>query len=395
MTMKFHIVLMVIILGASQGYSQLPSGEKVFIEESIHRDLYITGGTVTINAPIDGDLIAAGGTIIVNDTIAQDILVAGGNIVINGVVGDDIRCAGGSIQISGSVSGDLIATGGTIEIGKKAVISGDVLATGGQLSVDGVVKGSFKGASETLALNGTIEKDVEFKGDQLAINGAVGGASTLVANSIEIGQGARFSKDVTYWSNSGLIDFRNSLEASTARFDSSLELDQGKWHYLGFASFVMVIWYLATAFVMILLLEYLFSKTLRKSADTIKNRSLMSLGTGFLFLIAGPISIVILFLSVIAIPVGLLLLIGYLVVVLLATVIVALLISNWINNTFYQSTWSRGAIVMAAFGFFIFLKLASLTPVIGPMIMLILACMSFGGVLLNVKGTRNKRLVLT
>jgi hypothetical protein len=42
-----------------------------------------------------------------------------------------------------------------------------------------------------------------------------------------------------------------------------------------------------------------------------------------------------------------------------------------------------------------FLKLASLTPFAGPLIMLLLACMAFGGILQNVRWRRNESLAST
>lgn len=44
--------------------AQIKSGDNVVVDEKTNSDVYLTGGTVTINAPINGDLIAAGGTII-------------------------------------------------------------------------------------------------------------------------------------------------------------------------------------------------------------------------------------------------------------------------------------------------------------------------------------------
>ena len=101
------------------------------------------------------------------------------------------------------------------------------------------------------------------------------------------------------------------------------------------------------------------------------------------------------FVSVIGLPIGVLLLIAYVTILLLATVMVSLLAANWINNTYYQSAWGTGRIIIVALAIFIFLKLFTLTPFIGPLIMLLLACMSFGAILLTVKWRRNRALELT
>ncbi|HEY0742725.1 MAG TPA: hypothetical protein VGD40_14750 [Chryseosolibacter sp.] len=391
----FLILLAGIVLTSSVVQAQLKSGENVRIDEPVNHDLYVAGGTVTVDAPVRGDLIVAGGTIIVNDTVTQDILVAGGNITLNGFVADDIRCGGGKIVLAGNVAGDFVVTGGEIEILKKASVSGNVLSTGGEVIVDGVIAGDLRNASGTFTLNGTTERELESKGGKITINGNVLGNAVLAGESIEVGSEAKFNKDVRYWDRSGAVDFKNSLQGREPIFDSALEIQNGKWHYLGFASFMMVLWYLGTALVMILLVHFLFSAVLSSAANTVKEASLKSLGVGFLFMVGVPIAIVITFITIIGIPLGILSLIAYVTILLLATVIVSLLAANWINNVYYQGSWANGRVVLAAFGIFIFLKLASLTPVVGPLIMLLLACMSFGGILLNVRWKKNKALALT
>jgi len=375
--------------------AQMKSGEDVVIQEKVNKDLYLAGGTVTINAPVHGDLIVAGGTINISDTVTQDMLVAGGNINFNGYAGDDIRCAGGSITILSDVAGDVVVAGGTVTIGKGAVIHGNLIASGGELMVDGKVLGMVQSHSGTFTLNGTVGGDLDSRGGEVTINGSVDGNSVLAAGTIEIGSDASFDGDVNYWNKKGSPDFINAVHNGKALFDPSLEIKSGKLVYLGFASVLIALWYLGTALLMIFLIQYLFNATMKSAAGTVKNDSMKSLGYGMLFLIGVPIAIVITAITIIALPVSILLLIGYITLLLLATVIVSLITAHWINNTYYQYSWSSVRIAFAAFGIFIVIKLASLTPVVGPLILLLVVCMAFGGLLQNIKWKRNKGLALT
>jgi cytoskeletal protein CcmA (bactofilin family) len=393
--MKTIVLSFCLVLTTLGLIAQVRSGEEVVIDQKVVHDLYVAAGRVTINAPVDGDLIVAGGTVIVNDTVTQDILVTGGKISLSGFVGDDVRCGGGNVELEGLLSGDFVVAGGKVSILKNAVVSGNLLSGGGEVTLDGIVKGNVSTASGTFTLNGIAEQKLACKGGKIVINGTVDGNAELAAEVIELGPDAKFSKDVSYWNKDRSLDFKNSLKGGQATFDPGLEIEDGKWHYLGFASFIMLSWYLGTAIVMLLLIQYLFSLTLKNAANTIKNNSVKSLGVGLLFIVGVPVAIVITFITLIGVPLAMLTLVAYITCILLATVVVALLISNWINNTFYQSTWKNGRIVATAFGIFIFLKLASLTPVTGPLIMFLLVCMAFGGLLLNVKWRRNKALELT
>jgi hypothetical protein len=383
--MKAKVIIMM-IFGSNimvQSQPRILSGESITIHEMLNHDVYIAGGTVLIDAPIHGDLIVAGGTVTVNDSVKQDILMAGGTLILNGYTGDDIRCAGGNIKLSNTTAGDLIITGGILLLEKTGQVRGDLISSGGEVTVDGQVDGKIRDASGTFTLNGKAQ-DLESHAGKIIINGTVRGTATLAARTIEAGPQARFEKDVRYWNSSGTLD-NKSTAGGKITFDPTLEVQGARWQYLGFATLIMVIWYLGTALVMIAVIQYLFGDTFRKAAETIKMASMKSLGLGFLFLIGVPILIALICVTVVGIPLGILMLIGYATVLALATALVAIAITHWIHNTYYYAApWSTSRIVFSAFGIFIILKLVSLTPFIGPLLMLLLGCMTFGGVLQHI-----------
>jgi hypothetical protein len=274
------------------------------------------------------------------------------------------------------------------------LISGDLLTSGGEVIFNGRVKGEIKSVSGSFVLNGIAANDIDIRGGKIAINGEVYGAAILAADVIDIGDHAEFSKAVKYWNGTGTVDFHNSMKGNEAIFDSSLAVESGKWHYLGFATFLMVIWYLGTALIFIMLIHYLFARTFQSAAVTVRNASLRSLGVGLLFLIGVPVAIIIAFVTIVGLPIGMLILIAYVTMLLLGTVVVSLLAAHWINNV-YNRSWSNARIILAALAIFIFLKLASLTPVIGPVIMFLMVCIGFGGILQNVAWKRSPKLSLT
>ena len=374
--------------------AQIKSGDNVVIDQRMQDDVYVAGGKVNINAPISRDLIAAGGTIIVNDSIAMDALLVGGDIMVNGIVGDDIRCAGGTIHFSEDILGDLVVTGGKITIDDDVVISGDLIISGGEIILNGTVNGEIKSASGAFTLNGVAANNVDCRGGRIIINGRVNGNASLAADELRVGDDASFAQTVNYWTANGSAEFRNSMKTGSPVYDPSLKLDYGKWHLLGFTSLLMVTWYLGTALLFIALIHYLFSNTFRNAANSIKNAALRSIGLGFLFLVAVPVAIVVLAVTVVGFPLAVLILFAYIIIVLLGTIITSLLVANWINNNF-QKSWTSIQIVFSAFGIFVFLKLATLTPLVGPLIMLLMAVMGFGGILQNIRWKRNSKLALT
>ncbi len=365
-------------------------GKNIVISQPVYEDLYVLGGNVTINAPIHGDLIIAGGTIIINDTVTNDILLAGGNVTFNGFVGDDIRCVGGNIHISKNVTGDIVIAGGEVTI-DKAVSIGGLLASGGNITVDGNVNGEVRGAFGRLLLNGNIEKDIDCRGGKITVNGSIGGRSVLAARNIIIGNDAAFNNDVRYWNKKGSVDFKQSLKNAKATYDSSLEIKTGKWYFLGAFTILGLLWYLGMALFMILVVQYLFSATMKKAADTFFNHTLKSLGMGFLYFIVVPVAAVVFFITLVGVPVGLLLLLVYIILILLAIVITSVVGTNWLNNR-YEKKWNFWRLAFTAFGLFVILKFISSAPFVGWLIIILLVCIAFGAILLN---TRWKRKQIT
>ena len=386
----FFLILMISIFINAFAY-RIEYGNNVVISQPVYEDLYVAGGNVTINAPVHGDLIVAGGTVIINDSVMNDILLAGGNVTFNGYVGDDIRCAGGNIHISKNVTGDVVTAGGEVIIDKGTIIGG-LITTGGNITVDGNIDGEARGGFGNLILNGNVAKNIDCRGGKISLNGTVDGKSILAARYITIGSNAAFNGDVRYWNKQGSLDFKQSLKNSKATYDPSLRIRTSQWYYLGATTVLGLLWYLGMALVMILLVQYLFSSTMKMAADKTFNRTLKSLGYGFLFFIAVPVAAVVAFITLVGVPVGILLIISSVTLILITTVIISVVAANWFNNR-NNYKWNFWPIVFAAFGIFILLKLVSLTPFVGWLIMLVLACIVFGAILLTIKWKRKQEVV--
>ena len=385
---KIFFVLITLVLTSQAFAFRIEYGNNIIISKPVYEDLYIAGGTITINAPVYGDLVIAGGTIIINDTITNDIILVGGTVRFNGFVGDDIRCAGGEIRITKNVNGDVVATGGSVTIDKGVTIGG-LLASGGDITIDGNVNGAIKGIFGDLVINGYVSKNIDCRGGKITVNGNIAGRSILAARIIVIGAHAAFNNEVRYWNKQGYVDFKLSLQNAKATYDESLRINTGEWYYLGSATLLALCWYLGMALFMILIFQYLFSATVKKAADTCFNRTLRSLATGFLFFITVPVAALIAFISLVAVPVGILLIFFYISIIFLASVITAVVTANWYNNR-TNSKWNYWKLSFVAFGIFVLFKLISMVPFAGWIIMTFLVCISFGSILLNVNWKRRR-----
>lgn len=371
------------------GYAlRVDYGNTVVISQPTYENLYIAGGTITINAPVHGDLVIVGGTVIINDSILGDILIGGGNLTLNGFVSSDVRGMGGEIHLSKNVEGDVLLAGGTLEI-EKNVIIGNLIAAGGKVTLDGMVIKDVKMAAGEFVFNGKIGGIMDFRGDKITVNGEVGGPSSLAASTaIIIRESAIFRSDVRYWVPGTEPAFGSSLANTKAIMDPSLKMNEKRWYYLGWGSILFLIWYMGMALLMIMAIQYFFSRTMHQAAITGAQYSMKAFFRGLVFLLLMPISILILLVTVIGIPIAVILMFAFIALIILASCMVGSTAAHWYNDR-YANHWTFWPMVFASFGFFILFKLISLTPLIGWLFTMIAVCTVFGAILMNIKWKRS------
>lgn len=371
----FTIIVALQCISAYAGFLPI-YGREVVITNSVNDDLYISGGTVRIEAPVHGDVLICGGTVIISNTVTGSIFVLGGELIFSGWVDGSLRCASGKATISGVINRDLVVVSGDVICDKKTIINGGVLATGGNLKINGTVNRNVQSYAANTQIEGVIKEDVNCKGDRIYINGTVGGKATLSANDIEIDDSAAFQGDVRYWDSDGTVDFKQSMFGKQPVLDPTLEIVRKKWHLLGFTAAVYVIWYLLSALVIIILAQYLFKKIMNRSSR-IKSQPVKSMAYGLAFIILVPITIILCFISLIGIPVGMLLITGLGILTIFNSAILSVFLANVINSR-NQYNWSDRRLAGVAFLMFIMVKILSLVPVIGWIVILLATAVMFG-----------------
>ncbi|MFB6310945.1 MAG: polymer-forming cytoskeletal protein [Salinirussus sp.] len=124
------------------------------------------GGTVVIGAEeTTGDLEVFGGDVVVRGTVDGDLRAFAGNVRIEGTVTGDVEAAAGNVDISGTVDGNVRATAGNVQVGVDGVIRGQLEAGAGSVIIAGTV-GSLRAGAETISIAPTaaIRGDVEYDG---------------------------------------------------------------------------------------------------------------------------------------------------------------------------------------------------------------------------------------
>ncbi|HVW59220.1 MAG TPA: hypothetical protein VHC48_04265 [Puia sp.] len=381
-------ILLLAAAGPFHGFAMIvESGNTIVIDSATGEDIYLVAGTVIINAPVHGDLVAAGGKIYINDTV-NNVLVAGGTVVVNGYVAGKIRCLGGTLRIDRNIQGDLAAAGGEVDIEKNATVLGDLLVSGGRLIIYGNVEGDIRTTAGKFQLYGTAGRTLDCRGATIELHGKVMGSSTLAASDgLTIGGSTKFNGPVRYWAPS-TVDFGTSLKEGQALRDESLETKRSHWYFLGSAGLLAVLWYLASALLVIILLQYFLPHLFHNAGEKVYDNLPGSLGYGILFILGAPVAIVISFISLVGAPLGLALLLTYIFVLLTCGSITAVVASHWLGYVMGADGRRFWEYVWIALGFFVLLRLILSIPFFGWILFPLLVCIAFGALLSSVRWKR-------
>jgi cytoskeletal protein CcmA (bactofilin family) len=249
------------------------AGDQVIIEGTVNGDAYVAGGIVEVDGTINGDLIAAGGQVNISGTVSDNVRAVGGNIQVNGTVGKNVSTAAGSIAI-----------------GRSAAVGGGILAASGNLTVSGTVARDARVAAGNMSVSGKIDGNVDFAGDNISVlqGSKIGGNLTARLKQKE-------NADIAQGAVVGTVEV-TTYEARPVH------------QILGLGAFrfwAKIVWALSLLLVG-LVLTIVFPKQFRDLGLTIDRLAGMSFLWGIVGLIVIPIAGLILMMTLIGIPLGLL-----------------------------------------------------------------------------------------
>ncbi len=322
--------------------------------EVLDDDLMVAGGTIIIGGDVSGDLIAAGGDIKLAGRVGDDAWIAGGSLIIDGEISDDLRVAGGAINLRGSVGDNAMIAGGTITAGSKSSVGGDLDVAGGSIEIAGDVGG-----------------DLSCSGGSVVIGGSIDGNVTINADDIRILQSARIQGDLEYTSDKEI-----EIPAGTVIGNVVHKLPEketlAESLYSETTSSIMS--FLSILLTGLSLVRFTRNTTIRVS-DTIATQILKSLGLGIIALIAIPLIALILMITVIGVPLGLIVLFAYIVMLYISKIFVGLAIGRpivtYAKKEISSPYWHLviGLLVIA---------LATMIPLVGFLISLIVILTGLG-----------------
>jgi cytoskeletal protein CcmA (bactofilin family) len=363
-------LLAVLFLAAPAGAMEFYSGGNVNLPEGkIEGPVFVAGDNVVINGEIDGDVFASGQTVTFNGKINGDLLAAGNTVRINGQVDGDARVVGYNITLAGEINGSFTAAAAELHLLKESRVNRDMQAAVKNLSMAGLVGRHFLGAGESISLDGPLG----------------GNAVIQSVNNLTVGPGGSIAGQLSYKSGNqaniapeakiGGITNWTRLEAKEPQHRRGVNwLSQLAW----FASGVLV-WGVFT------LIFPMMWKTLSK---TIAGSPWAGLGWGVLALLATPLAILLLLITVVGIPISLTLAVVYAMLLYAGKLIVADAAGRYLSGRF---GWEKRvpAIVPFMVGLAGLVLLTNI-PIAGTVINIAVTALAMGAVALALYNWRKR-----
>jgi cytoskeletal protein CcmA (bactofilin family) len=284
-------------------------------------DLFRADRDITLNGEVTGDAYLAGSTVTVDGVVDGDLYVAAGTITINGKIHGSLRAVGSKLVLNGSVDRTVSLAGADITIGEQATVGGNLYLAGSTLVVGGHTAGIAKLAGGSMVVSGRIDRYLDVAG-----------------TSLSLGSASHVGGDLNYWSSTDL-----SATSGAVVTGQTTRHDPPKAEYTASsasAERASVIWSLLWLASTIVSAVVLFR--LAPARGLYAGRELManlwpSILVGFGFVVLAPIVAVILMITLIGLPLGLILLGVYLLMLFTGPMVSALWVAHKLAELLRQT----------------------------------------------------------
>lgn len=285
------------------------------IEENIEDDFYVIGeDSVVIKGNVKGDLVVVAGNVDVQGLVGSDLYVLGGNITVSGDVSGNVFMVGGQLSIKSYVEKNVFIAGGSITIDGE--VGEDLNVAGGQISINNKIGDDVRVAGGSFILNGKIKDDLLMSVGNGNILESIGGDVFASGETIDI-SAKEIGGDLVFFGFKGSLITSNSLlvggervinepaKVITPEVNNKLDFRE-----IGILTLILKIIWNSLQIIGLIVLGYLLIKFAPIKTNLIVNNlkgfsnQIQSFGVGCISYIIGIFILMVLFISLIGIPVA-------------------------------------------------------------------------------------------
>jgi cytoskeletal protein CcmA (bactofilin family) len=340
-------------------------GNYVNIEsEEIQDNLYIGAGQSDIKAKVEGDLVVGSGESRINSEVVGDVIVLGGTVFLDGVVEGDVRILGGEVYIQGDINGELLVIGGEVHIESDSKLDNDVILIGGNIFIEGESSGDFR-----------------IIGGKVSLNNSLSGNANITTQNLSFGNNSFINGAVYYFAPDKAFQYEGAEingEISYNQINTIRDSGVVKQAILSFISFWILLKFVTTlllTFILVFVFKVFSQQTTEYGIKSI-GRSLL---IGILSTILIPIVVFVLFISLIAMPLSILILLAYFFFLIISFAVAGIILGSLIKKVFTKSDSIEISFNTATLGVVI-LTIVQFVPVLGDLTRLFFFLVAFGAI---------------
>ena len=273
--------------------------------EVIEDTVFLAGNTAIVAGVVDGDVFAAAERVEVTGEVRGSLYGAGESVTVTGDINGNAHLAGQDVELDARVGGSAFVAGQNLTLTEESQIGRDGFLAGETVRSRGLVGKDVYFAAETTELDGKVHRDVRGRGHQVALT-----SSSFVGGDLRV---------TAYSDDAVVLDDGATIGGAT-----EIEIEEGDEHR-PFVSAGFYFGVIAKALAMLLLglvLAALFP-SLVPERPTSSGEVLREMGIGFVALVATPVVLLLVAVTVIGIPVSIVLGVLFLALLFLSSLVVA------------------------------------------------------------------------
>lgn len=346
----------------------MQTGSEINIQgQTFEENLYLIGGKVSFDNQTEKDLFLVTGEGNINGSFKDDVEALLFRANFKGEYLKDVRLFGGEINLDFKTDGDLFIVGGKVNIAPDAVLNGKTFIVAGEVNI-----------------NGKVFNDLKIISAKTNINGELNANSNITSQKLNIGDNAIITGNLNYFSSQKAFISNNAKINNEIRFNQIEKISENsvfKKVVLNLIIFWTVIKFLASLFIALILVFVfrVFSQRVSMISNQVPIKSFL-VGVLSIFLI--PIICVILFASLFAIPVSIILFFVYIILLILTASVSGIIVGFFLKKINNKENKKIEVDFNSATLGIVLLTFLSFIPWLGEILRFILIPLSFGAMMM-------------
>lgn len=284
---------------------------EVGAHEVVVDTMFLSGKKVLISGVVDGDVFVAAERVEVQGTVRGNLFVVAQATEVSGTVEGAFFVGGQDVELLGRAQGGIYAVGENVFLNETSQVTKSAYLSG-----------------ESIRTRGRVGRELVFAAARVTLMGEVEHSVTGFSGRFSLADGARVGGDlhvVVPAQDASVVHSGARVEGqTTVRVDESDD-EEAAWT----SRLVLVLLHVLAVLSMASVISALFP-ALTPRAPTSSLAALKAMGVGFVVLVATPVVIVLLALTLVGLPLAGVVLGGYGLLLFLASVVVASFVADYV-----------------------------------------------------------------